>query len=157
MTEFMNTENTRRQQSIDFHRNYCVHYAPRECDSGCRAGVDRGTLPEALTPSADGKRMVPWGPCIGGHTLENPLAVCPKWERRSLEQAEEYADGMEACMTRLTVVDPVITAWRRKLPIGKAEVIECPACKGRLHLSQAACNGHVRARCETADCVNFVE
>ena len=153
----MKTQTDRRQQSIDFHRNYCVHYAPRESDSGCLAGVNRAELPKALTPSADGKKMVPWGPCIGGHTLDDARAVCPKWEQRSLEAAEEYADGIEACMQRMTVVDPVINEWRRKLPIGKAEVIEGPACKGRLHLSQAACNGHVRARCETADCVNFVE
>lgn len=146
-----------RQQTIAFHRNYCVHYDPQGSKCGCKAGMDRDKIARAETPSADGTRLVKWGPCIGGHTLPDPLLYCPKWERRSLEEGEKYADDIEALMKRMTVVDPVIAAWRRKPPIGKAEVIECPACKGRLHLRQAASNGHVRAQCKTADCVNFIE
>lgn len=145
-----------RQKSIDHERSYCVHYAPSE-GNGCAAGMDREKIQCVPTPRGDGGQMVKWGPCIHGHALENPTAHCPKWERLSMEQAEKYADDIEATLHRMTVVDPVISAWRKKKPLGKSEVIECPACKGWLHLSQAACNGHVRARCETDDCVNFIE
>lgn len=98
-----------------------------------------------------------WGPCINGHTLTDPCSHCPKWERRSMESAEKYADAIEDAMQTMTVVMPAIGAWRSKKPIGKSEVIECPKCRGRLHLSQSSYNGHVRAKCETADCVNFIE
>lgn len=37
------------------------------------------------------------------------------------------------------------------------EVVECPACKGRLHLSIAAYNGHVHGKCETDGCVAWME
>ena len=53
--------------------------------------------------------------------------------------------------------EATLTAWRNREPIGKAEVIECPVCKGRLHLSQSGYNGHVRGKCETKDCLNWIE
>jgi hypothetical protein len=152
----MNTTIRDRQKSVDHHRNYCVHYAPRE-GNGCKAGMDIETIRCVPTPSSNGSKMVKWGPCIGGHTLADPCSHCPKWERRSLEDAEHYADDIEAALHRMTVVMPVISAWRNQEPRGKSGVIECPSCKGRLHLSQAACNGHVWAKCETEGCVGFIE
>lgn len=140
-----------REESIEFHRSYCVHYEPRE--HLCGAGVDQRTIQKVPA----GPNGFPWGPCIYGHTLEDPCAACPHWKRPSREEGEAYADSVASLMLRMEVVDPVINAWRKKLPIGKSEVIECPACKGRLHLSQAACNGHIRANCETPDCVKFIE
>lgn len=140
-----------REYMIEFHRNYCVHYQPRE--PLCGAGMDCQKIPR-VAPEGD---RVKWAPCIKGHLVSDPLALCPHWERRSREDGESYADGFIALMKRMEVVDPVINAWRSKPPIGKSEVIECPACKGRLHLAQAACNGHVRAKCETEDCVAFIE
>lgn len=146
----MNTD--RRQKSIDFHRNYCVHYEPRE-GKGCAAGQDM----QAIRCVPTGPKGLKWGPCIGGHELPDPLQHCPKWQRPSQEDAEKHADAMEAIMTRMEIVDPVIGAWKKKKPIGKTEVIECPACQGRLHLTQSSYNGHVRAKCETEGCVNFIE
>lgn len=146
-----------RQESIDHHRNYCVHYDPRGSATGCAAGLDMQKIRCVPTPSSKGDRMIAWGPCIGGHTLEDPCSHCPKWERPSLESAEKYADDIEAAVQRMTIVDPVISAWRDKKPKGKSETITCPVCAGRLHLSQAASNGHVFAKCETSGCVSFIE
>jgi hypothetical protein len=36
-------------------------------------------------------------------------------------------------------------------------VIKCPACGGGLHVSHAACNGHVWGRCETDGCAAWIE
>ena len=37
-------------------------------------------------------------------------------------------------------------------------VMDCPVCKtGKLHYSRASCNGHVHARCSTADCVAWMQ
>lgn len=51
-----------------------------------------------------------------------------------------------------------IAPWR-KANKGKSatDVRECPVCGGRLHLRIAACNGHVHAKCETLDCVAWME
>lgn len=63
-----------------------------------------------------------------------------------------------SAMNKFIIVLAAIAPWRKKYKNeGFQEVIECPACKGRLHLSIAACNGHVWGRCETPDCVKWME
>ena len=142
-----------REELIAFHRNYCIHYDPRGSKCSCDAGVELKPEQKVVTD----KPPIRWGPCIGGHVLEDVKAHCPHWARPSREKGEAYADRVEATLQRLVIVDPVISAWRKKHPMGKVEVIECPACKCRLHLSQDAYNGHVRAKCETEGCVCFIE
>lgn len=148
---------TQREQSIEFHRQYCVHYGHDEKDrlkKVCSAGMDIVSIQCVQPP---GERMK-WAPCIEGHKLGDPCSYCPKWERPSMDSAEKYAEGMEECLRRMTVVDPVIGAWRNKRkPFAKAGVIECPVCQGKLHLAQSGYNGHVRAKCETEGCVSFIE
>jgi hypothetical protein len=147
-----------RQEHIDFDRNYCTHYAPK---AGAPLKFDYCALKcdaSAMMKKARAMGGTPsMAPCIGGHNCADVHAICPKWERRSLEQAEARADRIEATMRRMAIVGPVVAVWRRKEPIGKQEVIECPACKGRLHLSQSSYNGHVHGHCETPGCVSWME
>lgn len=147
-----------REDHIAFDMNYCQHYAPQPgslkqdyCALGCGASARMKAAHEAGEPSMT--------PCIGGHAAKDVLALCPSWLRRTREHAEARADAIEKTMQRMTIVDPVIYAWRTK-PKPKAdrrEVIECPACKGKLHVTQAAYNGHVHAHCDTEGCVSFME
>lgn len=135
-----------RQKRIDFHMNYCVHYKPQ----GIRFGED---YCELKCGAVAGHKK----PCIGGHNLETPLTTCNKWERRSLESAIARHERIEQSFDLMEKIGPVVSAWRNKPPRGKQEVIDCPACGGRLHLSQAASNGHVWGKCETEDCVSWME
>lgn len=147
---------TQREQRIQWTMNYCEHYDPdaligrgmggfSKATRLCKAGVSYDSM-------APGER-----PCIGGHCKPDPLALCPKWQRKTREQGEKRADDIEASLNRMRVVMPVVAEWRKKPPKGKTEVIECPMCKGRLHLAQAACNGHVHGQCETKGCVSWME
>lgn len=147
-----------RQDTIDFHRNYCVHYEPRDAKDLCSAGVGHLKIRVETPCGRDGKSMK-WGPCIGGHHLTDPCSFCPKWERRSLADAEEYADDMEKAMQNMMIVLPLISNWRvkPKPTQDRYEVLDCPVCKNRLHASQASYNGHCRVQCETSDCINFIE
>lgn len=147
-----------RQDHIDFDQNYCEHYKPQPgavssdyCALGCGAS-------ERMT-KARGIGEPNMTPCIGGHKVADVLALCPKWQRRSLERSEARADCIHEMLTRMDVVGPVVSKWRvkPKPAISRAEVIECPACKGRLHLSQSSYNGHVHGRCETESCVSWME
>jgi hypothetical protein len=146
-----------RQEHIDFDRNYCTHYAPKPgaglkddyCALGCGSSAMIRKAREMGEPNMS--------PCMGGHHCKDVHAICPKWERRSLEHAEARADRIEESMRRMTLIGPAVSAWRKKEPRGKRETIECPVCKGRLHLSQAACNGHVHGHCETTGCVSWME
>ena len=170
----------RLAKHIAHDRQYCQHYDPsgltmiggKEPHGHCKAGVvyldQFGRAPKD-DPSSymDGryyestaifKRMC----CTDGNerTEVEQLARCPKWERRTIEQATERHNDIEASRARMRIVGAVVRPWRtwtKTNRVAKQEVIECPACKGRLHLSQAAYNGHVWGRCETDGCVNWME
>lgn len=146
-----------REETIAFEMNYCQHYGRgKGADMVCAKGVDLKTMQKVAT----GEKGIKWGPCIGGHTLANPHEHCPHWIRRSREQGEKRADGIAKSMNMMTVVMPVVAKWRtwtESNRVSKHEVIECPECKGRLHLSQSAYNGHVHVRCETIGCVSWME
>lgn len=149
-----------REERIAFDRNYCTHYQPRRetgmADDYCLLGCGASELMKAARDAGEPNMT----PCIGGHTTPNVLKLCPKWERRSMEHAEKRADSIEKMFRRMDVVGPVVAKWRtwtKTNRVAKQEVIECPACKGRLHLSQAAYNGHVHGHCETQGCVSWIE
>lgn len=147
-----------RQEHIDFDRNYCEHYAPKPGMHGdyCALGCGASKMMSAARTSGEPNMT----PCIGGHKCKDVLAICPKWERRSLERAEARADSIEKTLHRMTIVGPVVAKWRtwtEQNHASKQEVIECPACKGRLHLRQSGYNGHVHGHCETEGCVSWME
>lgn len=146
-----------RDETIAWHRQYCRHYTTgRGVDVSCAAGVDMGKLTR-VSPTGEGWRSAP---CIHGDKCSNVLELCPKWEQQTLEYAQAKADDYEDSMRRYALVMPEVAKWRtwsKKNKVGKAEVIECPACKGKLHLSQAAYNGHVWGSCETLGCVEWME
>jgi hypothetical protein len=143
-----------REKTIQFEMNYCQHYKRgKGADMVCSAGVDLKTLVKVPV----GEKQIKWGPCIEGHTLENPTAHCPHWIRRTREMGEKRADGVERALRQMEILSPFLTEWRKKEPIGKSEIVECPVCKGRLHLSQSSYNGHVHGKCETPDCVAWME
>lgn len=147
-----------RQAHIDFDQNYCEHYAPKPghvmddyCALGCGAAACMDKARAAGEPSMT--------PCIGGHKARDVLALCLQWQRRSIEQSEARADAIDKCIREMTVVMPVVSKWRiqPKPAQDRREVMECPQCKGRLHLSQSSYNGHVHGRCETEGCVSWME
>lgn len=148
-----------REEHIAFDQNYCAHYEPKPgINKGdwCALGCDSSKRMK----DAHGAGEPRMSPCIGGHTTPNVLKLCPKWERRSMEHSIKRADAIEAAIERFTVVMPVVAKWRTwsdRNRVWKQEVIECPKCKGRLHLSQAAYNGHVHGHCETNGCVSWIE
>ncbi len=157
-----------REERIERHMRYCQHYdaggvtmiGGKEPSGHCLAGVNyqmQFPQPDASKPANFGifKRLC----CTQGgvRSEEEQRTLCPQWLRSTREQAEAEEDEFDAEIQRMTIVGPVVAEWRKKPPKGKAEVIECTACKGRLHLSQSAYNGHVHGQCETAGCVSWME
>ena len=143
-----------REKTIEHEMNYCQHYHVERCDISCNEGVDRHSVQvplSELTPHTHSQ------PCLYGHLLDDAKSYCEYWVRRTREQGEKRADNTEKSFDRILKVLPIVSEWKKKEPIGKSETVECPICKGKLHLSQAACNGHVHGKCETKDCVSWME
>lgn len=84
---------------------------------------------------------------------------CPFYEEPTTEQVQADREEDEAAMKRAVAALKIAESWRVKPKPAedRYEVIECPACKGRLHLRQSAYNGHVHGKCETASCVSWME
>lgn len=138
------------EQTIKWTQQYCQHYDGRSFtskDGCCHAGVNY--------EQAFNNRI----PCHQGNerTTAEQLAICPKWQQKTREQGIERFNQIQKSMERMRIAGPVILAWRNKPPRGKQEIIDCPVCEGRLHLSQSSHNGHVHGRCETAGCLNWME
>ena len=85
---------------------------------------------------------------------------CQQYTEPTAEQIAADVAEIEAILALMRVVLAAVKPWRtwtKVNRVSKQEVIECPVCKGRLQLSQAAYNGHVWGKCETKGCVQWME
>lgn len=87
-----------------------------------------------------------------------PQCHCPHVQFPTPEEVAAHEAEVKRCMDKtmlaLKAVQPIRREQRGKDWSG---VIECPICQGKLHVRHAGCNGHVAAKCETADCVAWIE
>lgn len=144
----------------------------------CRAGVNYRA---AFDPKDEGGFMLR-APCFqfnvrpahgrGTYIRAGEATITTPVERRgqteipcamlSLPTHEECeADRTESDnhFERTKMALKIASDWRvhPKPDTNRHGVVECPICKGRLHLSQAAYNGHVHGACETPGCVEWME
>src|SRR5262245_6043618 len=98
-------------------------------------------------------------PCFldeSGHSQPN-AAHCPHLRRPTPEEIAVFEQWVKQNDEKMDIVMAGIAGWREAHQGQSAsEVVECPACKGRLHLSIFV-NGHVHGECETKGCVEWVE
>lgn len=136
----------------------CIHFNGIQ-NKTCRAGVCYDEL-DKENRMAYRAALPCWKP--DAESLERlagkPQCQCAHVEFPTEEEVQrqlaEHDKHMGKMMMALTAVDPIRKKYKGKDFVG---VIECPVCKGKLHVSHAAYNGHVHAKCETADCVAWME
>lgn len=170
-----------REETIAWTMQYCQHYDPsgitmiggKEPHGHCNAGVvyldQFGRAPKDDPNSQVNGRYYPSSGIFaricctdgGKRSEEEQRALCPKWLRKTREMGEKRADDFAETMRKMTLAGPVVRAWRtwtKKNRVAKQEAIDCPTgCGGKLHLSQAAYNGHVWGKCTTEDCLSWME
>lgn len=141
---------------------WCIHYRHgprvRSEDMRCAAGVRYVDFNGGVTA---GMFRPGHMPCFLDEKTGRPEPTAVHCERLRLPTPEEIAEHeawSKGRFDNLGIVMKGIKPWREKWK-GKShrEVVECPACKGRLHLSISAYNGHVHGKCETDDCANWME
>lgn len=124
----------------------CVHFTGVQ-NKVCKVGLEYDTV--------RGGGLLP---CLTMNGKRNDC--CPQYTEPTAEQIAADVAETEAILARMRVVLAAVKPWRtwtKVNRVAKQEVIECPACKGRLHLSQAAYNGHVWGKCETKGCAQWME
>jgi len=135
-------------------KNTCVHFngVQHAC---CKAGVSYQAFKGHEIPC-----IKVWQSKLKGSVPKviTTDAKCEKYTEPTPEQIAAYDAEVQASMKKFSLTFPLIKAVKTEHK-GKswAGVMECPVCKGRLHMSHASYNGHVHGRCETKDCVAWME
>jgi len=116
----------------------------------CKAGVNFEQLAGGRTG------MMLRLPCF--YVAGGTPVKCEKFEPQTVEEIEADDREMDESMARFMTVMPLVSEIKKEYK-GKSwsGTRECPVCKGTLHLSHAAYNGHVHGKCETDGCVSWME
>lgn len=142
-----------------YRGGWCIHYRSIRGESGehvatCEVGVRYDSFRRE-----DGK-MMGFQPCFltkDGQSKEG-ACHCDHLRRPTPEEISAHEEWSASRMRRLFKVLEAIAPWRKENKGRSASTImTCPICEGRLHLSIAAYNGHVHGKCETEDCVAWME
>lgn len=142
---------SKRKGDPGYAGGWCIHFRNASRHDTCEAGVAYDSFPQPRFATQ---------PCFLTKTGESKpgAAACPSLRRPTPEEIAAHEVWVEARFGLLTKVMTGIRPWREAHK-GKsaAEIVECPACKGRLRLSISAYNGHVHGHCETEGCVSWME
>lgn len=85
-------------------------------------------------------------------------ATCDKRQEPTDDEVAESEIEIKKHIDRFLLTLPLIAAMKKKYRKKDAqEVVECPVCKGNLHLSISGYNGHVWGKCETENCLAWME
>ena len=94
-------------------------------------------------------------PCFKDHKTD---VACDKYEEPTAKELSAYKAETRRLLKRMELTFPLIEKVKRENKGKDATgIVECPVCKGRLCWSHAAYNGHVWGRCETKDCLAWME
>lgn len=134
-----------------FKKSTCKHFngTVNEC---CRADVNYRQLVGG--PDYGWARRLP---CMSKYA--GPDAVtCAKREEPTAEETAESEAEMKEHMNRFMKVQQLIIAMKKEFKGRSGQAIKtCPVCAGNLHMTIAGYNGHVHGRCETANCLAWME
>jgi hypothetical protein len=142
---------SKRKGDPGYAAGWCIHFRDASRNTSCEAGVEY----DAFRGTKFDRR-----PCFlddAGQSKADALP-CEHLRRPTAEEIAAHEAWLEGRLNKMRTVMVGIADWRKRNK-GRSfgEVVECPACKGRLHLSIAASNGHVHGHCETEGCVSWME
>lgn len=127
----------------------CKHFNGIQ-DTLCDAGLDMRAVTGGA-PTGWTRRM----PCFSSNGSE---IQCERYEEPTADDLAQHEADFEAAMERLRLVGPLVVEIKREHKgLSWSGTRECPVCKGVLHLSHSAYNGHVHVRCETEGCLAWME
>jgi hypothetical protein len=87
------------------------------------------------------------------------MKPCEHFKEPTADEIEQDQRETDACLARTLAAIKIAGEWRvkPKPEQDRRGTVECPICKGKLHLSQSSYNGHVHGKCETSGCVSWME
>jgi hypothetical protein len=98
-------------------------------------------------------------PCFTFREEDKPNQVhCDSFTLPTLEELADFETTLRLLLERHAKAMPLIFTMKKEYH-GRdgQQIIDCPICGGRLHMTHAAMNGHVWGKCETPDCMEWIE
>ena len=128
----------------------CKHFTGM-MNKTCEAGVSYDTV---KVQKPDGGRSFA---CIEKYSHE-PEATCDKRKWPTEEEVAAKIAEIDVRWKMMELAAPLIRKIKTEHK-GKSwgGAVDCPACKGALHMSHSSYNGHVHGRCETDGCLGWME
>lgn len=129
----------------------CVHFNGIHNDT-CEIGINYTSLV--------GGREGGWTrhlPCFESNSNDRHV-TCDQYREPTEQELADFEEEIQARLKMLNRVMPLILELKREYKRRDATVArDCPICGGKLHMSIAACNGHVWGICDTPGCLSWVE
>jgi hypothetical protein len=148
----------------------CKFYNGDYHNKECLAGVkyrDVTTDPDNIEGRAFRKPCICWdkwkdskGEKLDGKALENweKRGHCDKYQEPSNEEIADHdvkvSDHVKQFMTTIPLISRIKKEHKGKNWKG---IEKCPVCEGKLHMTHSSYNGHVWGKCETENCLNWLE
>lgn len=136
------------------NKSRCKHFSGIMNDT-CDAGVAYADVRKVREPKGTGYAL----PCLA----DEGATTCEKCQFPTPEEVEAarklMAERIENTgKARAAIVTNLGGPWKKGMPSVRGS-IDCPCCgkAGGLHFSRAGYNGHIHARCETPECVSWME
>lgn len=133
---------------------WCKHYRGMHEKESCEAGIQFKQL-----PIYGQKDFFDLCPCFG----PQPNSCCDKAIYRTAEKlaaidAERNIRFQNIGKARNAIVVSLGGPWK-KGTLGSSGCIDCPVClvEKSLRFTRIGYNGHIHARCNTKDCVSWIE
>lgn len=99
-------------------------------------------------------------PCISSDidSRKKDQVFCELRKEPTADEIIEHEKDIMQFLEHMSKAYPLIAKIKKEQKGKDWQGIElCPVCNGNLHLSHAAFNGHVWGRCETENCLNWME
>jgi hypothetical protein len=133
----------------------CIHFTGIQHDF-CKLSYEYKKLDSPLPCIRSYKRQFPKEQ--RGQQEPTAHSDCIGYQAPTPEQIAEDELHIKEVMARMDLIMAAVRPFRDANKGKSARgLIECPVCKGKLHLQIAACNGHVWGKCETEGCMSWME
>ncbi len=145
---------SKNQRDRGFAPEWCVHFRSMAKHDTCHEGIDY----TALNGGTEYLRMQKLPCFIKVNEKPGQRLSCDRFRAPTADEIALHTQSVEERLRLVMTVKAGIRPWREQHHgSSHSEVIECPACRGLLHVSIRAHNGHVQGNCETSGCVSWTE
>lgn len=140
----------------------CKHFSGDFRNTHCEAGICYKEVTPRHNESGSGLRLPCHQTCA--FSTPNQLAefekrgTCSKYIEPTTEEIQNFDKVMDKAMADMMLTIPLCQNIKKEHK-GKqwVGIVECPICKGSLHVSHSSYNGHVHGKCDTENCLNWME